>query len=218
MAEADKVVHPFKKFDKLSALERIKRYFTPLTNYGGSKRVAKNIADKCPDYLWKLSNNNNSSIYDFDHVILSQTSKGVIDRIEFGLAEKIREELKLNPNIRLELKAAIDEIGGESTYALNKEKHLLTTNLFRIIENDNWAKLNVYKSMTQDEIELMHFMVFLHQSLYRTYDQHSYTGVASIPMAIAQGVIDKKIDLEYDKIAMVASGLGGKMQGALVNN
>ncbi len=216
MKEVDKVVHQLKPFNRYSIYEKFLRYFSPTSNYGASKRVAKNIADRCPDYLLSLAADNGFNVWDFDHLVLSQTSKGVVDRVEFGVAEKIRASLGLNPNIRPELKAHIEEMADESSFTLLKEKDLLTTNLFRIIENDRWTEL--LPAMSRDEVELMNYMILLHQSVVRTYPTHSYTGVSSIPMAIAQGVMDKTIDLRNDSIAMVSSGLCGRMKGAIISN
>ena len=221
MREADKVVHEFKKFDKLSWFQKIKRYFAPHTNILASKMVAQNIAMRTPKYLSSLASDNGVNIYDFNHIVLSQTSKGVIDRVELALAEKIREDLKIPPNVRPELKAAIDIVADDSSYILTRDKDSLVTNLFRIIENSHKADLYTRmtkNNMTKDETTLLQLMVLLDRAMFRSYDMHSYTGVASIPMAIAQGVMDKKIDLEKDNIAMVSSGLGGKMLGAIIKN
>lgn len=203
---ADLVVHPFK----------VPRALASVSNYVDSRKVAKIIAENVPEYLEKFLEERDFQVTDLDHIIISQTSKGILDRTVIELSETFikKQNLNLKPNqIREVLKKLIEIRFGDLEKEFETKKRSILSNYFlRVVETNQGAK--IYEYLNNDERKLFDFMMVLYNSIYRVYDKHSYTGVASIPMALAQGVEDKVIELNHPML-WLGSGLGIKFQGLL---
>ena len=214
LSEAHRVVHPFKE-PKLKWFERIQQHFT--SNYMASKKAAHIISEKIPEYLDTFLEQNGLDFDAFEHIIISQTSKGILDKTIIKLAESFiaRQGLGLDSNkIRPELKRTLDEVFSlisvdTSTF---KGRNLLCNYFMKLIETNHGESF--LSSLTPNEAKLYNFMDLLFKSIYRVYDRHGYTGVASIPMAIAQGIEDGDIALDHPML-MVGSGLGINVQGIM---
>lgn len=214
ISKADLVIHPFKDPRDNKLKGKISRFFS--SNYVESKKVAQIIAEQVPQYLDEFLQEEEFQINDVDHIIISQTSKGILDRTIVTLAEKYIERQKLNlnrNNIRDVLKHIIDVYcKGLGLEFEKKKKSILCNYILRIIETNQSEK--IYEYLNNDEKALFDYIKLLYDSIYRVYDKHGYTGVASIPMAIAQGVEDKVIELNHPML-WLGSGLGIKVQGVL---
>ncbi len=215
MSQADLVIHPFMETSNRSLKERIREYFS--SNYIASRKVAKIIAENVPEYLDTVLKENELQIDELDLIIISQTSKGILDKTVITLAEKFieRQNLALKPNIiREELKTIIENYYGNLEKEFEKKKKSILCNYFLKTLELNSQENKIYQFLNSDEKKLFDFMMLLYSTVYRVYEKHGYTGVASIPMAIAQGVEDKVIELD-DPMIWLGSGVGIKVQSVL---
>ncbi len=220
VSEADRVIHPFREPSQLSLRQKIGNYFN--SNYVPSRKIAHIISEEVPEYLTYLLESNDCKVSDLEQIIISQTSKGVLDKTIIRVSERYlqKEKIQLNPNeIRPDLKDLIDtycEGVGEIANSSSKKKSILCNYFLKVISEGKDEKVCTF--MRAEERKLFDFMRVLYDSICRVYDRHGYTGVASIPMAIAQGVEDRKIKLAGDNMVQLGSGLGVNLQGLLMIN
>ena len=218
------VAHPVIKTVTGGLTHRIKHSLGLDTNYFASKKTALAIAKHSPGQFAKLVNDSENDIGSFDHIVASQTSKSVIDDIILGLLEIKRNELGISSNIRPEFDHSLEAYRDGFAFREKMRVTNLCENLFSLFEkykHDKKALEQIQEKLNKDEQKLWSCMIHLDKIVVRSYTHHAYTGVASIPMAIAEFLELGIIDLNKDSIAMLGSGLvdgGINVQGSLVNN
>ena len=196
LRHATAVTHNMKEAKGKGLRERIESYFT--SNILDSKKIALDISNRVPSYTLELMNSNQTKVNDFNHIFFSQTSANVIKRIEITIAEDYGKSIGVqNP-----------QKGSEGIYDY----------FYKLVDSGKPIDTAIYQALPDNERNLLEFMILLHDTVVRVYQIHGYTGVASIPMALAHYVEEGLFDLEKDNALFVASGMGGKIQGAAMLN
>ncbi|OGI18744.1 MAG: hypothetical protein A3B68_03635 [Candidatus Melainabacteria bacterium RIFCSPHIGHO2_02_FULL_34_12] len=197
LTQAAAVTHNMKRPENISLWARVLEHFH--SNVVSSKKVAKDISNRVPPYMLELMKSSRTSINDYNHIFLSQTSAGVVKRIELAIAEDYGTSIGIE---RLTRK------GSENIYDY----------FYKLVDSGKQVDSDIYEALNDTERNLLEFMMLLHDTVVRVYQIHGYTGVASIPMALAHYVKEGLVDLDKDNLLLVASGLGGKIQGANMLN
>lgn len=219
LSDADRVLHPYPGTvpEPDSIQEMIGRYFA--SNFISSTKVAKTLSEEVPVLLSSLLEKNGLTLDALDHVVISQTSSSVLDIITVRLGADFIKREKLNlkvEEIRPELRRLIEDHfpkSKEINKSERKRKFALCNYFLKVIESKRDEEV-IFDALKEDEQKLFIFLMELYYKIPRYYSKHGYTGVASIPMAIAQGVEEKKIDLSHP-MAWIGTGLGINIEGAL---
>ena len=86
------------------AWNSIKNEFDLTSSHRASKNVATTIYKEAPKYLYEMLEDEKLDLLDFDFIVFSQTSRGVLEKEELGIAELLREKrFKLPKKVDLSL-------------------------------------------------------------------------------------------------------------------